>query len=277
MTQEQINKLQELKKLFDAGIITQEELQAEKAKILNANDNQSTEESPAKDTNEEARKEPDDAITSNENTNGDNKVRNIIMMAAAGILAVIIIIVLMKSNGSTPQTSDVNYQYDPDTVMIDEVSSENYDADHSDEDVSNSSDDEFAFDPWSGSFNIRGSIYRTCSTLAYITLTKDGNGMYEGTMDLMLGDAEYDLDTHEPTGRFYDDQGHLKGQIRAKKDGSMLTIVLDSYSTSKSSEFFNSLSGGQQMFRLTYDGNSYSAQAIGEMESFFDGGISITK
>ena len=31
MTQEQINKLHELKKLFDAGILTQEEMQTEKA------------------------------------------------------------------------------------------------------------------------------------------------------------------------------------------------------------------------------------------------------
>ena len=34
MTQEQIAKLQELKQLLDAGILTQEEMQVEKAKVL---------------------------------------------------------------------------------------------------------------------------------------------------------------------------------------------------------------------------------------------------
>ena len=130
--------------------------------------------------------------------------------------------------------------------------------------------DEFSIDPWSGSLNIEGDIYRMCSTLAYITLSKTGKGMYSGTMELMLGDRDIDLDTHEPTGRFFDDQGHLTGKIRAKADGQTLTIVLDSYTISKPSEFFDDLGKGQQIFRLTHDGQAYSAQAVGKMQTFFD-------
>ena len=89
-------------------------------------------------------------------------------------------------------------------------------------------------------------------------------------MELMLGDKDIDLDTHEPTGRFFDDQGHLTGKIRAKADGQTLTIVLDSYTIGKPSEFFDDLSKSQQIFRLTYDGQSYSAQAVGKMQTFFD-------
>ena len=89
-------------------------------------------------------------------------------------------------------------------------------------------------------------------------------------MELMLGDTDLDLDPHEPTGRFFDDQGHLTGKIHAKADGQTLTIVLDSYTIGKPSEFFDDLSKSQQIFRLTYDGQSYSAQAVGKMQTFFD-------
>lgn len=280
MTQEQIDKLQELKKLFDAGILTQEEMQAEKAKILGTGSNEPYQE-PSQEKSAVVVGEPEEAIeekptvvnnTVVEEASNGTKKRNIILGVIAGILVLILIIAFATSRNSSTSpekeyiyaNSDINESIynDPsevkETVNNDGTTSETAD------------DDEFGLDPWNGSLNIVGDIYRTCSTLAYITLNKTGKGMYNGTMELMLGDADIDIDTGAATGKFFDDQGHLKGNLRAKAEGQTLTIVLDSYSITKPSEFFDDLSKGQQIFRLTYDGQTYTAQAVGKMQTFFD-------
>ena len=182
MTQEQIDKLQELKKLFDAGILTQEEMQAEKAKILGTGSNEPYQE-PSKEKSAVVVGEPEEAIEEKptivnnavEASNGTKK-RNIILGVIAGILVLILIIAFatFRNSSTSPEkeyiyaNSDVNESIynDPsevkETVNNDETTSETAD------------DDEFGLDPWNGSLNIVGDIYRTCSTLAYITLNKDG-------------------------------------------------------------------------------------------------------
>ena len=228
MTQEQIDKLQELKKLFDAGILTQEEMQAEKAKILGTGSNEPYQE-PSQEKSAVVVGEPEEAIEEKPTVVSD--INESIYNDPSEVKETV------NNDGTTSETAD---------------------------------DDEFGLDPWNGSLNIVGDIYRTCSTLAYITLNKTGKGMYNGTMELMLGDADIDIDTGAATGKFFDDQGHLKGNLRAKAEGQTLTIVLDSYSITKPSEFFDDLSKGQQIFRLTYDGQTYTAQAVGKMQTFFD-------
>lgn len=280
MTQEQINKLQELKKLLDAGILTEEEMQTEKAKILgtaNVEQKVTTEnkeysapettmaEDPIKDN--DTNTEPDADQTA---ATLNSKRRNIIL-AVVGIVVVGLVAWAISSKNkpeaiySEPEYNQIeSVDEGPAPVM------ETNENETSVSDATSTDDDEFSIDPWSGSLNIEGYIYRMCSTLAYITLSKTGKGIYSGTMELMLGDKDIDLDTHEPTGRFFDDQGHLTGKIRAKADGQTLTIVLDSYTISKPSEFFDDLGKGQQIFRLTHDGQAYSAQAVGKMQTFFD-------
>ena len=280
MTQEQINKLQELKKLLDAGILTEEEMQTEKAKILgtaNVEQKVTTEnkeysapettmaEDPIKDNDTNTEPDADQTAAS-----VNSKRRNIIL-AVVGIVVVGLVAWAISSKNkpeaiySEPEYNQIeSVDEGPAPVM------ETNENETSVSDATSTDDDEFSIDPWSGSLNIEGYIYRMCSTLAYITLSKTGKGIYSGTMELMLGDKDIDLDTHEPTGRFFDDQGHLTGKIRAKADGQTLTIVLDSYTISKPSEFFDDLGKGQQIFRLTHDGQAYSAQAVGKMQTFFD-------
>lgn len=280
MTQEQINKLQELKKLLDAGILTEEEMQTEKAKILgtaNVEQKVTTEnkeysapettmaEDPIKDNDTNTEPDADQTAAS-----VNSKRRNIIL-AVVGIVVVGLVAWAISSKNkpeaiySEPEYNQIeSVDEGPAPVM------ETNENETSVSDATSTDDDEFSIDPWSGSLNIEGDIYRMCSTLAYITLSKTGKGFYSGTMELMLGDKDIDLDTHEPTGRFFDDQGHLTGKIRAKADGQTLTIVLDSYTISKPSEFFDDLGKGQQIFRLTHDGQAYSAQAVGKMQTFFD-------
>lgn len=304
MTREQIDKLTDLKKLRDAGILTEEEMQAEKAKIIGSVRNQTntkdditecggvsnvTDEVESQEINDLENASKDCSDISNdvepsleENTsitqevkdnNNDTPLREnrfFIFLTVAFVVFGILIITLKVSK----KTSETVYKT-PDVVTNSAVTNTlnevtDLEASSNEQIVTKSDDDEFSIDPWSGSLNIEGDIYRMCSTLAYITLSKTGKGMYSGTMELMLGDKDIDLDTHEPTGRFFDDQGHLTGKIRAKADGQTLTIVLDSYTISIPSEFFEDLSKGQQIFRLTYDGQTYSAQAVGKMQTFFD-------
>jgi hypothetical protein len=287
MTQEQINKLQELKKLLEAGILTEEEMLAEKAKVLDASNTQSSSETATKPdvVNSTASKEAivqgtsanalDGTVneTDRNKTEGGQKAianRKYIILAAVALLVIGLIIYAASSSNSPKVTYADTEEIDVTDMNDTEPLNEEEPAKAEAEETLSSTEDEFGLDPWSGSLNIEGDIYRMCSTLAYITLSKTGKGMYSGTMELMLGDKDIDLDTHEPTGRFFDDQGHLTGKIRAKADGQTLTIVLDSYTIGKPSEFFDDLSKSQQIFRLTYDGQSYSAQAVGKMQTFFD-------
>ena len=276
MTQEQINKLQELKKLLDAGILTEEEMQTEKAKILgtaNVEQKVATENKVSSVPETTTIKDSDtntEPVADQTAASGNSKKRNI-FLAIVGVMVIGLFIWAMSSKNKPKVTYS-----DPEYAEIESVDEgpapvmETNENEASVSDATSTDDDEFGLDPWSGSLNIEGDIYRMCSTLAYITLSKTGKGMYSGTMELMLGDKDIDLDTHEPTGRFFDDQGHLTGKIRAKVDGQTLTVVLDSYTISKPSEFFEDLSKGQQIFRFTYDGQSYSAQAVGKMQTFFD-------
>ena len=276
MTQEQINKLQELKKLLEAGILTEEEMLAEKAKILGT---ANVEQKVATENKVSSVPETTTIKDSDTNTEPDadqtaasvNSKRRNIILAVVGIVVVgLVAWAISSKNKSEAIYSEPEYNQ---IESVDEGPApvmETNENETSVSDATSTDDDEFGLDPWSGSLNIEGDIYRMCSTLAYITLSKTGKGMYSGTMELMLGDKDIDLDTHEPTGRFFDDQGHLTGKIRAKADGQTLTIVLDSYTIGKPSEFFDDLSKSQQIFRLTYDGQSYSAQAVGKMQTFFD-------
>ncbi len=269
MTQEQINKLQELKQLLDAGILTQEEMQAEKAKILGTSSQPMVDSKPTQPQSNITEERPNDKSTvgSSESGNNTNKTKRNIILAIAAIVVIGLFIYAITSKDE-PKVTQVDtevYSYenggvDVGPAPVDETNNT---------EESSTDDDEFGLDPWNGSLNIVGDIYRTCSTLAYITLNKTGKGMYNGTMELMLGDADIDIDTGAATGKFFDDQGHLKGNLRAKAEGQTLTIVLDSYSITKPSEFFDDLSKGQQIFRLTYDGQTYTAQAVGKMQSFF--------
>lgn len=276
MTQEQINKLQELKKLLDAGILTEEEMQTEKVKILgtaNVEQKVTTENKVSSVPETTTIKDSDtntEPVADQTAESGKSNRRNIIL-AAVGVVVVGLVVWAISSKNkpeaiySEPEYNQIeSVDEGPAPVM------ETNENETSVSDATSTDDDEFGLDPWNGNFNIVGEIYRTCSTLAQISFNKTGKGMYEGTIDLMLGEAETDPNTFQPTGRFFDDQGHLTGKLRAKVDGQTLMVVLDSYTISKPSEFFEDLSKGQQIFRLSYDGTRYSVQAIGKMQTFFD-------
>lgn len=184
MTQEQINKLQELKNLFDAGILTEEEMQTEKAKILGtakvveqnvttANKVSSTPETTM----------PEDSINDNYTNvepvadqtvaSGNSNRRNIIL-AIAGVVVVGLFIWAISSTNK-PETTNS----EPGYIQIenaDDGPAPVMETNENETSVSNATstdDDEFGLDPWSGSLNIEGDIYRICSTFSIYNPQQD--------------------------------------------------------------------------------------------------------
>ena len=89
MEKSNIDKLMELKQLYEQGILTKEEMEAEKAKILNAStpkvESPNNEIPPVEDA------ESSFTFTSDEENHGRNKV--IIGIAAVIVVAIVVIIV----------------------------------------------------------------------------------------------------------------------------------------------------------------------------------------
>ena len=291
MTQEQINKLTELKKLLDAGILTEEEMLAEKAKVLGYNKERVVAESSS-ETEVSASEAPvngpeneDDDVSENESdspvpsvdegkSNGVSTKLLIISLCAVGVL--IAGIFLLKGNdnertsfGESTQTTNEDVAYNnvgdaPIEEVVEVVEPVEDD------------DDEFAYDPWSGTLKIEGVIYRMCQSMMYLNLQKKSKGMYDGEITIFLGEP---LEDYED--RFDPFWGTLEGRIRAKAESGVLTVVMDSYKTNSGDygNFFDGSDYRGQIFRITNSGSQYAAEAIGAIENLFSGpeDVCITK
>lgn len=293
MTQETINRLMELKKLLEAGILTPEEVEAEKKKILNPQQAQTASEptskqepptepevenvaieedaSPIMQGNEqclviEQPREEQPSEPTNNPTPTD-KQPNIWMWVAIGLGVVLFIFMLSKCNGSG--NNDYDNQYSSE-VAIDSVSPEYVDEPAEIEvepEITTDTDDEFAYDPWVGGMEIDGFVYRTCNVKCGLFLEKESKGMYSGTITLVLGTQDDELNG------FTNEYGGMDGKVRAKLDGNTLVVVLDSYTIKPGSEgnyIAGRVSKGAQIYRITYNGGTYTAKAIGKMEAFHD-------
>lgn len=301
MTQEQIDKLKELKQLLDAGILTQEEMQAEKAKILGHGSVERQKEPEQEPTvsetvsHEVSEDISDDAIPlktdeyghvvfdhptiehkdSPSNNGRDTKPKNKTVFIVLGIVAVIVIIILLlngcpskPSTYDTP-TNNTGAVYDEDSIVVkDDIEEEP----SIEEATPTEKDDEFAFDPWSGSMQFDGDIYRLCSTRCILNFEKVSGGLFKGTINLILGDED-----EENPVRFHNNHGWLKGNIRAKSYENTLTVVLDNYTMDSGEDYDHIPRGyftkGEQIFRISYNNNKYDIKPLGKMEDLFDGGI----
>lgn len=286
MTQEQINKLQELKKLLDAGILTEEEMQTEKAKILgtaNVEQKVTTEnkeysapettmaEDPIKDNDTNTEPDADQTAAS------VNSKRRNIFLAVVGIVVVGLFIWAISSTNK-PQTTNSEPGYNQ-IESVDEGPApvmETNENETSVSDATNTDNDEFAFDPWSGTLRLDGGIYRTCDTRTFLHLQKVSSGMYEGNITILAGSV-----WDENSDRFDPSWGTLEGKVRAKADGNVLTVVLDAYTTKAGDDgnYYEGINYKGQILRISYAGSSYSAKAIGDMEGLFMDGeyINVTK
>lgn len=136
------------------------------------------------------------------------------------------------------------------------------------------------YDHWQGMYAIDGYKYRTCATLSYLNLEKNGSDTYKGTVSISLGDFFDD-----GSGRFDPYYGSLEGNVRAKADENTLLVSIVDYKVIPGSNenFFSERLGhpqfktGDQIFLITYNGKSYTTKAVGKLEHDYDGGDIVTK
>ena len=284
MTQEQINKLQELKKLLEAGILTEEEMLAEKANILGT---ANVEQKVATENKVSSVPETMTIKDSDTNTEPDadqtaasvNSKRRNIILAVVGIVVVgLVAWAISSKNKSEAIYSEPEYNQ---IESVDEGPApvmETNENETSVSDATTTDDDEFSLDPWIGGMTIEGGMYRTCDSRCYLNFNKTSRGLYTGSIVVMLGSTWPD----HPE-RFDPSLGYLEGNVRAKADGDVLTVVMDRYTSrvynpnTEDTNYFENSNISGQIFRITYDNGTYIANAVGDMEGYFDNGISITK
>lgn len=119
MEKQTINKLMEIKKLYDAGVLTKEEMEAEKAKILRPTSvaSESKKETVASNDKPQPRTSKG---TLKQGLSKDTKI----WLIAGSVVAVMLIIAIIIQNGrsSNSQTYDNDYAVaDTDTVMVDDT------------------------------------------------------------------------------------------------------------------------------------------------------------
>lgn len=117
MDKEVMDKLMEIKKLYDAGVLTKEEIEAEKAKILRPTSVASESKTVASNDKPQPRTSKG---TLKQGLSKDTKI----WLIAGSVVAVMLIIAIIIQNGrsSSNQTYDNDYAVaDTDTVMVDDT------------------------------------------------------------------------------------------------------------------------------------------------------------
>lgn len=119
MNQQTIDKLMEIKKLYEAGILTKEEMETEKAKILHPTSVASESKKETVASNDKPQQRTSKG-TLKQGLSKDTKI----WLIAGSVVAVMLIIAIIIQNGrsSNSQTYDNDYAVaDTDTVMIDDT------------------------------------------------------------------------------------------------------------------------------------------------------------
>lgn len=119
MEQQTIDKLMEIKKLYDAGVLNKEEMEAEKAKILRSTSIASESKKETVASNDKPQQRTSKG-TLKQGLSKDTKI----WLIAGSVVAVMLIIAIIIQNGrsSNSQTYDNDYAVaDTDTAMVDDI------------------------------------------------------------------------------------------------------------------------------------------------------------
>jgi len=119
MNQQTIDKLMEIKKLYEAGVLTKEEMEAEKAKILRPTSVASESKKETVASNDKPQQRTSKG-TLKQGLSKDTKI----WLIAGSVVAVMLIIAIIIQNGrsSNSQTYDNDYAVaDTDTAMVDDT------------------------------------------------------------------------------------------------------------------------------------------------------------
>ena len=241
MDRQTIDKLMEIKNLYEAGILTKEEMEAEKSKVLH----------PATTPNTESTQTT--SSLSQQTGKSNNKWY---WIGGIGIIVLIIVFVLKKNSEPTyynePMaegvTESIGSSDAPTTITAEE----------------DTKVEVTEIGAWAGRIVIDGGIYRNCMTSASISLVSDGKNKYHGTIKI-----------HADEGL----NGYLEGDIIASGSDTELTIHIiepyvapgDNGNVFDEPEFYKPIQKNSDIFRITKQSNSYSAKPLGNMKEYFDG------
>ena len=281
MEQQTIDKLMEIKRLYESGILTKEEMEAEKNKVLHPEGIVSEEPKAEEPVSEEIpsdatpvmtdsegrfvfdapKQEPkqESTQTNSSSTQQANKSNSkLYWIGGIGIFAFIIVLLAMSGNKSNeptyyseeaPETVTDSVSYDEPVTIIDDEDTEI---------------EETETGAWAGRIVIDGGMYRNCLTSASINLMSDANNKYHGTIKIHAGEGL---------------NGYLEGDIIASGSDTELTIHIiepyvapgDNGNVFDEPEFYKPIQKNSDIFRITKQGNSYSAKPLGNMKEYFDG------
>ena len=253
------DKLMELKKLHEAGILTKEELETEKQKILNSG-------MPTENTQQEASSQDTSSAAPSPSSHAP-KNNNTGLWIGIGVALLVAVVCIIAFSGNKKKNA---YVYDDsayeDSTYVDydyeDYADENAYS-YSNEIIEDEIDD---IDEWAGSYVISGCAYRLFDSQAILTLTViEKRKYYDGIMKLMLG-----LD--DGNGQFDGFDGIMQANVKAKLQGEQMVVIMDNYviqEIGNYGEWFESLQSGHQIFRITNSYGEYSVDALGEMETFF--------
>ena len=202
MEKQTINKLMEIKKLYEAGILTKDEMEAEKNKVLHPEGIVTEEPKAEEPVSEEIPSDAPLVMTDSEGrfvfdvpkqeptqTNSSSSQQTsksnskLYWIGVIGIL--VLIIVLLALSGSKNNTPTYYSEEAPETatdsVRNDEpttITAEEYTKAEANETGA-----------WAGRIVIDGAMYRICMTSAAISLVSDGNNKYHGIIKIHANDG----------------------------------------------------------------------------------------
>ena len=275
MDQQTIDKLMEIKKLYEAGILTKDEMEDEKNKVLHPEGVVSEEPKAEEPVSEEIPSDATPVMTDSEGrfvldvpkqeptqTNSSSSQQTgksngkWYWIGGIGIIVLIIVLVLKKN-------SEPTYFNEPVTEEVTESTGS------PDAPTTITAEDEPKVEvtetgAWAGRIVIEGGMYRICMTSAAISLVSDGNNKYHGIIKIHANDGL---------------RGYLEGDITASGSDTELTIhIIEPYVASgdngnvfDETEFYKPIQKNSDIFRITKQGNSYSAKPLGNMKDYFDG------
>lgn len=244
MNPQTIEKLLEIKKLYDADILTKEEMEAEKRKLLHStdiHDHETTQRSSSLKA-------------------GEVVIRSKwFWLSGVGVLAIIAILFAV-SNFERKETE----YYDKPQTSFEPVSNEPAGQTVVKESIIEDADNEIS---WSGDYVIEGEMYRMTTTNALLHLVYLSDGSYTGSIQVTAGDEDDDW--------YF---GTILGDVDGTPSGSELSLTISRirYANALSgdnifdSEDYEKVTNGDVIFTLYTDGAYYKAKAIGAMKDYFD-------
>lgn len=257
-----MDKLMEIKKLYESNILTKEEMEAEKAKILRSTSSVASESKKEKVASNDKPQPSTNKGTLKQGLSKDTKI----WLIAGGVVAVMLIIAIIIQNGRSSNSQTYDNDYAVAAVDSEVVETPNDIAVESKEETSNY---ESNSDDWIGNFTISGGMYKTCQSMALLSLSPSNETKFTGKIALMLGEED-------DMGRFDFFYGELTGTIRGEltENGSM-RIYLGNYNIEAGSngDFISSenIQKGQLLFVLKHTDLGYEVEPVMAMKSFFDG------